>query len=108
MFEQIFMFYGRNTQLTRGPIGFEEAFTQFGLDVEGIGNPFGNYFSKKPNDTIVPISVPIDGRDSMINVKIPIASEKAMYYDPRNGSFYNQIHNPHMIEKRDSIMKYRK
>jgi len=41
MFEQIFMFYGRNTQLTRGPIGFEEAFTQFGLDVEGIGNPFG-------------------------------------------------------------------
>ncbi|UMQ41174.1 hypothetical protein MKS83_17445 [Chryseobacterium sp. Y16C] len=42
MFYQIFMFYGRNTQLTRGAIGFEEAFTQFGLDVEGIGNPVGS------------------------------------------------------------------
>lgn len=78
------------------------------LDVEGIGNLFGNYFSKKPNDTIVLISVPIDGKDSMINVKISIASEKAMYYDSRDRSFYNQIHNPHMIEKRDSIMKSRK
>uniref|UniRef100_A0AAU6WNQ0 Uncharacterized protein n=2 Tax=Chryseobacterium TaxID=59732 RepID=A0AAU6WNQ0_9FLAO len=107
MFKIIFSFYGRNTKLSGGTIGFQEALVQFGLDAESIGNPFGNP-SKKPSDTIVPLSVPLDGKDSVINVKIPKASEKAMYYDPRNGSFYNQNFNPSMIEKRDSIMKSKK
>ncbi|OBW43164.1 hypothetical protein AB670_00356 [Chryseobacterium sp. MOF25P] len=38
MFERIFMFYGRNRWLERKNIG--DAAIQFGLDVEGIGNPF--------------------------------------------------------------------
>ncbi|WPO81970.1 hypothetical protein SD427_14510 [Chryseobacterium sp. JJR-5R] len=105
MFATIFSFYGRNTKLDHK--NFMDAFIQFGLDVEGIGNPFGNS-SKKSTDTIVPLSVPLDGKDRMINVKIPKASEKATYYDPRNGSFYNQNFNPNMIEKRDSIMKSKK
>nr|WP_262904369.1 RHS repeat-associated core domain-containing protein [Chryseobacterium rhizoplanae] len=40
MFQTIFMFYGRNTKLSGGITGFEEALIQFGLDVEGIGLPF--------------------------------------------------------------------
>ncbi|WP_346986646.1 RHS repeat-associated core domain-containing protein [Chryseobacterium sp. POE27] len=48
MFEQIFMFYGRNTKLTGGSTGFQEALVQFGLDAEGVGNPF-NF---KSNDSI--------------------------------------------------------
>lgn len=39
MFQQIFMFYGRNTRLNRKSLG--DAAIQFGLDVEGIGNPLG-------------------------------------------------------------------
>ncbi len=41
MLQTIFMFYGRNTKLSGGSTGFQEALVQFGLDVEGIGNPFG-------------------------------------------------------------------
>ncbi|MFP3597927.1 RHS repeat-associated core domain-containing protein [Chryseobacterium sp. SIMBA_029] len=40
MLQTIFMFYGRNTKLNGGTTGFQEALIQFGLDVEGIGNPF--------------------------------------------------------------------
>ncbi|MGE8555717.1 MAG: RHS repeat-associated core domain-containing protein [Chryseobacterium jejuense] len=40
MFQTIFMFYGRNTKLSGGTTGFQEALVQFGLDVEGIGFPF--------------------------------------------------------------------
>ncbi|AZA80207.1 RHS repeat-associated core domain-containing protein [Chryseobacterium sp. G0186] len=79
----------------------EDGLYQFGIDIQSL-NPFSS--GGKNNDTIVPL----DGKDSMINVKIPKASEKAMYYDPRNGSFYNQNFNPNMIEKRDSIMKSKK
>lgn len=76
---------------------------QFAIDMQSIGYPFN--FGKKNNDTIVPLSVPINDKDTMINVKIPKATENAMYYNPNNGSFYDQILNPHMIEKRDSIIK---
>ena len=48
MFQQIFMFYGRNTKLTGGTVGFQEALVQFGLDVEGIGNPVGSLSGSEP------------------------------------------------------------
>jgi len=34
MFQQIFMFYGRNTKLSGGSTGFQEGLVQFGLDSE--------------------------------------------------------------------------
>ncbi|MDH6252586.1 hypothetical protein M2347_002313 [Chryseobacterium sp. H1D6B] len=48
MFEIIFMFYGRNTKLSGGSTGFQEALVQFGLDVEGIGNPVGVLSGSNP------------------------------------------------------------
>ncbi|MDV7697658.1 hypothetical protein N6B72_12070 [Chryseobacterium soli] len=36
MFQQIFMFYGRNTKLSGGTTGFQEALVQFGLDSESV------------------------------------------------------------------------
>jgi len=59
-------------------------------------------------DTIVPLSIPLNGKDTMINVKIPKASKNAMYHSPHNGSFYNEDLNPYMIEKRDSIINSKK
>jgi uncharacterized protein RhaS with RHS repeats len=41
MFQTIFSFYGRNTKLTGGTTGFQEALVQFGLDAESLGNAFG-------------------------------------------------------------------
>ncbi|MDR4952607.1 DUF6443 domain-containing protein [Chryseobacterium sp. ES2] len=46
MFQQIFMFYGRNTRLDRKSLG--DAAIQFGLDVEGIGNPIGTLSGSEP------------------------------------------------------------
>ncbi|WP_051349429.1 DUF6443 domain-containing protein [Chryseobacterium gregarium] len=48
MFQTIFSFYGRNTKLTGGITGFEEALVQFGLDVESIGNPLENSSGSDP------------------------------------------------------------
>lgn len=38
LFQTIFSFYGRNTRLDHK--NFMDAFIQFGLYIEGIGNPF--------------------------------------------------------------------
>jgi RHS repeat-associated protein len=40
MFQMIFSFYGRNTKLSGGTTGFQEALVQFGIDIESLGNPF--------------------------------------------------------------------
>ncbi|UZT98332.1 hypothetical protein ODZ84_01815 [Chryseobacterium fluminis] len=48
MFYMIFMFYGRNTRLSGGTTGFQEALVQFGLDVEGIGNPVKGLSGPEP------------------------------------------------------------
>ncbi|WP_228463858.1 MULTISPECIES: RHS repeat-associated core domain-containing protein, partial [Chryseobacterium] len=52
MFEYIFGGYGRNTKLSGGTTGFQEALVQFGLDVEGIGNPFGKSSEPANSDTL--------------------------------------------------------
>lgn len=49
MFYQIFMFYGRNRWLERKNIG--DAAIQFGLDIEGIGNPLGSSSSGSSSET---------------------------------------------------------
>ncbi len=36
MLQTIFMFYGRNTKLSGGSTGFQEALVQFGLDTESL------------------------------------------------------------------------
>jgi len=48
MFYMIFMFYGRNTRLSGGTTGFQEALVQFGLDAQGIGNPVKGLSGPEP------------------------------------------------------------
>jgi hypothetical protein len=50
MFQTIFMFYGRNTKLSGGTTGFQEALVQFGLDSEVVLDLNKSFFNK--NDTI--------------------------------------------------------
>ncbi|UKB82916.1 hypothetical protein LF887_18140 [Chryseobacterium sp. MEBOG06] len=49
MFQQIFMFYGRNTKLSGGSTGFQEGLVQFGLDSEAAIDLNKSAFTKEPD-----------------------------------------------------------
>jgi len=74
MLQTIFMFYGRNTKLSGGTTGFQEALVQFGLDVEGIGNPFSS--GEKLNS----MNVKVTSLDSVNHTGFTYQKDTTIFY----------------------------
>ncbi|KFE97018.1 RHS repeat-associated core domain-containing protein, partial [Chryseobacterium luteum] len=95
MFEYIFGGYGRNTKLSGGTTGFQEALVQFGLDAESLGNPFGfnNNIALTEQVFKSPYSYPED--------TVKITTPKNKYSD--SVRFHNAVKN---VNDRNTINFY--
>ena len=88
LLQTIFLFYGRNTKLNAGTTGFQEALVQFGLDVEGIGNPF------RKTTSLDSMTVKVTSLDSVNYTGFTREKDTTIFYNQNIQGGFDKAYKP--------------
>ncbi|MFY1048473.1 RHS repeat-associated core domain-containing protein [Chryseobacterium sp. GP-SGM7] len=82
----------------------EDGLYQFGIDIQSL-NPFGDS-SKKSNDTVINATFFNNEKDTTMQFKVPKVGD--VYQNWHTGSNYDNLTNPYIKAKIDSVKKSQK